>query len=187
MLGAQPLLPVGAVIYIEAERQRRVQEPLELFPPLRVAIAVVGAGEADRLLSVAGDANRIVYERLGGEGKRVNSIVPELFAVFWNAVRVGCEDVVEELGGFDEALEVNRVFLVPEDGGEAALTAPEHEALQLLSAGVVVLSNPVFPGAAIALPGRFDENEVGSLPLQDGTPVVGAEGDDSAFGLKAGQ
>jgi len=58
--------------------------------------------------------------RLGGEGKRVNSIVPELFAVSWNAVSVGCEDVLEELGGFDEALEVNRVFLVPEDGRNAS-------------------------------------------------------------------
>ena len=107
--------------------------------------------------------------RLGGEGQRGDRALAGQRLVALDAAGVGGEDVVEERGRFGEALEVDRVLLVPEGGRDAALAAAVEQRPQRRQADQVlarVLGDPVLPLAAVAVPDRLDQEQVGTALVE---------------------
>ncbi len=96
---------------------------------------------------------------LGCEGHDAHPVVAEALPVARQHLGGGGEDVVEEGCGVDEVVEVDRVLLAPEDGRYTRRAAVLDEGDELGGGGLGP-GELVLPGAAVAMPGRLDEEQV---------------------------
>ena len=74
------------------------------------------------------------------------------------------EDVVAQGGDFEEVLEMWGVLLVPEHRRDTQITTRRQQ-LPRIGFQTVLACELILPLARVAVPGRFDEDEVESLKL----------------------
>ena len=70
-----------------------------------------------------------------------------------NAMAIRRQDHIELPCRVDEIVEMRRIFLIPEDCGDAPRPAPGNQLGQLPAGGGGIASHPVLPGAVVAVPG----------------------------------
>src|SRR5690606_31349698 len=132
----------------------------------------------------------IVEPGLGRERQRSDrvSAKPSQCSVPGNTVGIGSEYDVEELSCFLEFLEVDGVFLVPENRRYSPLATPTDQLREMRQPnrlGVAISADLVLPRSVGPLPCRFDEQEIRPVSFEDGTPIRWRERDQAALGRKA--
>ena len=162
----------------------RAEEHVHLGAALRILVGEIHSGEshAARVPSVSWP-DGVVEGGLRGKGKGAHPVVAQVPHVIRNAVRITGEDVVKQLCCRKKVVVMRWVLLVPEDGRNAAGTAPLNKPDQLdarpLGTGELVL-----PGAGISVPGRFHEQEIDAGLPQLVTPQFLAQFEQVPFERK---
>jgi hypothetical protein len=103
-----------------------------------------------------------MQRRLRREQQRVHAIGGKAAAahVVVDAGRLGGEHVIEQPRRAHEAVEVHRIFFVPEHRRDRSLSTPPHDVGERVVAVVGIRRDPLLPRLADAAPCRLDEQQL---------------------------
>ena len=93
-----------------------------------------------------------------------DAVVSQPLSIVIDQSTVTGEDVVAQGSDFEEVLEMRGVLLVPEDSGDTQFTTCRQQLARIVFE-TVLAGELVLPLARVAVPRRFDEDEVQSLEL----------------------
>src|SRR5437870_848844 len=155
-----------SVINVQPVIERGFQYVFHVEPPLIVVYPVISAGKTDVEFAIA-VYNRIMDLWLGGEWKREDSIMSESLPVFRDAIAVGSKYVIEQSCFIDEAIEIRRIFFVPERGWDASGLAVFDQLGEFFAHRLFIRGNLVLPTAVVSSPGRLDQQHVQIMIFQN--------------------
>ena len=158
---------------MQAEAKRRLEQKPQELSTLSMLLPHPASGETDGMLRPSALAARVVQSRLRGEGHGVDAVVPTQFPVPRNGVDIAGEHDVELLGSIDKEIEIRRIFLVPEDGADAVLTAVSEQVAQRVEFPRQVMGDHITPRAIISAPRRLDQQKRGPHARYFSLPIPG--------------
>ena len=155
-------------------------ELAQVDQPLRIA-RVVGSGEGTAVDPIE-DLGRVGLGGLCREGQEVDVVVAQFPLVAGHTVQVRREHRVELARRRQERVEVDRVLLVPERSGHAAIAAPFHDPPQLRSESV----DGVPPGLPVTPPRGLHEQQVRAGRRELRTPELHGQRDEVGLAVEGG-
>src|SRR5690606_32143536 len=112
----------------------------------------------------------------GGEAERSGDVLaPERGLVGLQHTGVTGEHEVEQPRAVDEAVEVDRILLVPEDGRNAAAPAGANQVVEGALVAARVACHLEVPRPARATPGRLDQEQIRPAAEELKLPEPGVE------------
>lgn len=164
---------------------RGVEEELEIGPARAELGLAVRARKAHDVLARRGARiGRIVQGGLRGEQQRRDARDAG-GAIALDARQLGGEHVIEVLRGRQEAIEVDRILLVPEHRRDRAAAAVTHHLEQRVVAVIGIARDLLLPRVVGAAPGRLDEQQLRRERRELQPPRSRVDGEQRDLGLEA--